>query len=53
MEEYHQDKNNDFRTGYFCAFKRVISLLTQQAEAFDIDLEDIKLDDIDRTKFII
>jgi hypothetical protein len=36
-----------FEEGYLMAFHRVISLMQQQAEAFGIPLEDLRLHDID------
>lgn len=41
------EKDTDFSTGYMAGFHRVVSLMQQQAEAFDISLEDIGLDGID------
>lgn len=36
-----------FNTGYMMGFHRVISLMQQQAEVFNIDFKDISLNDID------
>jgi hypothetical protein len=52
-EDFHNDKNNRFKDGYYCAFHRVISYIMQQAEGFDIDLKDLGLDDIDPDKDLI
>ncbi|MFD3247121.1 hypothetical protein [Rahnella aquatilis] len=38
--------NEDFQTGYLSAFHRVITLIQQQADIYDIDLQDIGLDKI-------
>ncbi len=43
----------DFNTGYMMGFHRVISLMQQQAEAFNIDLKDISLNDIDPYKDLL
>lgn len=36
-----------FETGYLMGFHRVISLMQQQAEAFNIPLTDLRLDGLD------
>jgi hypothetical protein len=38
---------NDFEVGYMAAFHRVVSLMQQQAEAFNLPLEKIALDNLD------
>ena len=38
---------SDFATGYMAGFHRVVSLMQQQAEAFEIPLTDISLDGFD------
>ncbi|MDD1622369.1 MAG: hypothetical protein LUQ11_12910 [Methylococcaceae bacterium] len=40
-------KQTDFATGYMDGFHRIVSLMQQQAKAFDIPLENIGLDGID------
>ena len=42
-----QKQTEEFAIGYMSAFCRVVSLMQQQAEAFDIPLEKIGLDEID------
>lgn len=39
--------DDDYEVGYRMALYEVISLMHQQAEAFNIDLKDINLDGID------
>ena len=41
------DKQTDFSVGYLTGFHRVVSLMQQQAEAFNIPLEKIGMNDID------
>ena len=43
----------DFNDGYLMGFHRVVSLMQQQADAFDIQLENIGLADIDANKDLI
>jgi hypothetical protein len=40
----------DFETGKLLAFHRIISLMQQQAKAFQIDMKDLRLEDIDPDK---
>ncbi|MBJ7553942.1 hypothetical protein [Marinomonas spartinae] len=47
------EKDTDFSTGYMACFHRVVSLMQQQAEAFDISLEDIGLDGIDADEDLV
>jgi hypothetical protein len=46
-------KDTDFSTGYMAGFHRVVSLMQQQAEAFDISLEEIGLDGIDADEDLV
>jgi len=39
--------NYDYYLGYLMAFHEIVSMMQQQAEAFDIALNDIGLGDID------
>ena len=41
------EKQSDFTAGYVAGFHRVVSLMQQQAEAFNIPLKDLGLDDFD------
>jgi hypothetical protein len=41
------ESQSDFATGYMAGFHRVVSLMQQQAEAFEIPLGDIALDGFD------
>lgn len=43
-------ENSDFSKGYLMGFHRIITLMQQQAEGFEISLEDIGLKDIDPDK---
>jgi hypothetical protein len=42
-----KETHSDFATGYMAGFHRVVSLMQQQAEAFNIPLEKLRLDGID------
>lgn len=41
------EKKSDFSIGYLAGFHRVVSIMQQQALAFDIPLEQIALSNID------
>ncbi len=41
----------DYKTGYMMGFHRIVTLMQQQAEAFDIPLNEIGLADIDENEF--
>jgi hypothetical protein len=41
------EKQSDFSIGYMAGFHRVLSLMQQQAEAFEIPLVDLALDGFD------
>lgn len=45
--------SEDFATGYLCGFHRIVTLMQQQAEGFQIPLEDLRLDDIDGNRDLI
>ena len=47
------EKGTDFSTGYMTGFHRVVSLMQQQAEAFNISLEAIGLDGIDADEDLV
>ena len=47
------EKDTDFSTGYMAGFHRVVSLMQQQAEAFDISLEEIGLEGIDADEDLV
>jgi hypothetical protein len=54
IQEYIYAKGNDsedFKTGYMMAFHRFITLMQQQAESFDIALEELGLNDIKEDDF--
>lgn len=36
--------NEDFTSGYLCGFHRIITLMQQQAEIFDISISELGLD---------
>jgi len=42
----------DYKTGYMMGFHRFVTLMQQQAEAFDIRLGEIGLADIDENDFL-
>lgn len=44
--------DESFKSGYMMAFHRFVTLMQQQADAFDIPLEEIDLADIDETEFL-
>ncbi len=48
-----KSKSELFNDGYACAMKRVISLMQQQAEGFQIPLSDLCLEDIDADRDLI
>jgi hypothetical protein len=41
------EKQTDFSVGYMAGFHRVVSLMQQQADAFEIPLVDLALDGFD------
>lgn len=45
-------KSEDFNTGYLAAFYRVITLMQQHAEPYEIPLEDLSLDKISELDLI-
>ena len=47
------DKGTDFSTGYMAGFHRVVSLMQQQAEAFDISVDKIGLSGIDADEDLV
>jgi len=47
------EKDTDFSVGYMAGFHRVVSLMQQQAEAFDLPLEEIGLDGIDADEDLV
>lgn len=50
----HSDrKGTDFSSGYVSGFHRVVSLMQQQADTFDISIEEIGLDGIDADEDLI
>jgi hypothetical protein len=42
----------DFAVGYSCGLSRVVSLMQQQADAFNIPLEKLRLDRIDPDAYL-
>ncbi|MCK4766073.1 MAG: hypothetical protein KAW12_27995 [Candidatus Aminicenantes bacterium] len=46
-------KDEDYNTGYLMGYHRVISLMQQQAEGFQIPLEELGLDKIDPDRDLI
>ena len=49
--EYRE--KDSYSSGYSFAYYEMISLMQQQAEAFQINLDDLKLDDIDADKDLL
>lgn len=47
------ETGSDFSTGYMAGFHRVVSLMQQQAEAFDIPLEAVGLEGIDADEDLV
>ena len=45
-------KEEDFATGYMACFHRVVTIMQQHAEAYDIPFEELSLDDIDELDLI-
>jgi len=46
-------ESDEFNAGYVSCFHRVISLMQQQAEAFDIPVEEIGLNGVDADEDLI
>ncbi len=58
IKEYAQEAKtkkeaSEFYKGYLSCFHRIISLMQQQANAFDIPLSEINLEDIDPERDLI
>ena len=54
IQEHIKSKGTDgedFQSGYMMGFHRVITLMQQQANAFNIPLKEIRLDDISENEF--
>jgi hypothetical protein len=54
IREYHDSINSDsseFKSGYMMAFHRIVTLMQQQADAFQIPRENIGLAAIDELEF--
>lgn len=47
------EKQSDFAIGYMAGFHRVVSLMQQQAEAFNIPLEEIALAGFDADRELV
>ena len=52
-EKKRDSKEYSFESGYLMAFHYIIGLMQQQAEAFGIPLEDMRLEDIDTDKDLL
>lgn len=52
-KQHSREKGSDFSAGYMTGFHRIVSLMQQQAEAFNIPLEEIGLDSIDADEDLI
>jgi hypothetical protein len=46
-------QKSSFESGYLMAFSYIIGLMQQQAEAFGIPLEELRLEDIDPDKDLL
>ncbi|MEJ2767059.1 hypothetical protein VV869_24245 [Photobacterium sp. MCCC 1A19761] len=51
ISDFNREKS-DFNTGYMMAFHRIVTLMQQQAEVFDIDLKDIGLEELSESDFL-
>ncbi len=50
----HKDQpTQDFYDGYILGFHRIVSLMQQQAQAFGIDLKDLRLDGIEPDRDLV
>ena len=47
------ENRNDFSIGYMSGFHRIVSLMQQQAEAFNIPVEEIGLNGIDADEELV
>lgn len=47
------EKKTDFSTGYMAGFHRVVSLMQQQAEAFNIPIEEVGLNGLDADQDLV
>jgi len=45
-------KNENFDTGYLCCLHRIITLIQQQAEIYEISLDDLSLSDLKENDLI-
>lgn len=45
-------KDEDFKTGYLCGFYRIITLMQQHAEVYEIPLEELGLSALNDTDLI-
>jgi hypothetical protein len=45
-------ENELYYLGYLMGFHRVVTLLQQHAEVYDISLEELSLDKVDETEFL-
>lgn len=45
-------EDENYKTGYMMGFHRLVTLMQQQAESFDIPLNEIGLADIDESEFL-
>ena len=53
IADHRASKDDDgFKSGYMMAFHRVVTLMQQQAEAFDLPLNEIGLADIEENEFL-
>lgn len=47
LDSNSQNECSDYKTGYCMAFHRIVSLMQQQAEAFNIPFSKLNMSDID------
>lgn len=45
-------KDEEFAAGYLCGFHRIVTLMQQHAESYDIELAEISLNDISESDLI-
>lgn len=52
-EKHRNEPTQEFYGGYVLGFHRIVSLMQQQAIAFDIDLKEIQLDSIEPDRDLV
>jgi hypothetical protein len=52
-EKYHNNKDNMFNSGYYCAFHGIMGLVMLLTIGPDLDLKELGLDNLDPDKDLI